>query len=40
MLNVDERTCAVLDVQWHREIAIPEPGREAALAYRNTACRG
>jgi hypothetical protein len=40
MLNVDDRACAVIDVQWHRELAIPESRREAAVRYRNTACRG
>jgi hypothetical protein len=37
MLNIDERACAVLDVQWHREIAISASRAEAAARLRNSA---
>jgi uncharacterized protein YecE (DUF72 family) len=34
LLNVEGRDCAILDVQWHREMAIPSSQPEAALAFR------
>lgn len=34
MMNVDERACAILDVQWHREIAMGPCSPEVPAVFR------
>lgn len=37
MLNVEERACAILDVQWHREVAMAASRVAGAVGFRNAA---
>jgi hypothetical protein len=37
LLNVEGRDCAILDVQWHRDVAIPGTRHETPMGFRNDA---